>query len=123
MVDPDDNFMKTKLELMSMQLADPNLGNFKGKGAIFKVYGKTHEERTVEANRMARTVWDGLHLHKERMHKTTFAVKRMMEKSHAGQEKRRHKMCLLRKKTRAEINLVCNYMLFKKGKFVPSRMV
>jgi hypothetical protein len=40
-----------------------------------------------------------------------------------GEKERRAKKTSERKTTRAQVNLLCKYMLFKKGKFMPGKMV
>jgi len=40
-----------------------------------------------------------------------------------GERERRAKITSARKTTRGQVNLLCRYMLFKKGKFTPGKMV
>lgn len=62
-------------------------------------------------------------LNKSILVKYPTARTRIFGQVNPGETERRAKKTMERKNTRAQVNLLCKYMLFKKGKFVPGRMV
>ena len=62
-------------------------------------------------------------MHKEPVFRFPQFTRRIMGRDWPGEERRKRRFALERKETRKQAAQLCKFMLFKKGKFIPGKMV
>ena len=65
----------------------------------------------------------GFQLHKEPAIRYGYATHRVIGRTKPGEVRRRTRIAGKRKETRADVQQLCKYMIFKGGKFMPGKMV
>ena len=79
------------------------------------------QEMTVMSK--VNEIMNGCALHKLPIIKYPQYTRRICGRTWPGEERRRLSKTLERKATRSQAAQLCKYMLFKKGKFIPGKMV
>ena len=92
---------------------EPNMGSFEADERAIK-------KQVLEAIKKA---YVGMKFGERACNKYPIATHRFEGHVNPGERLRRHRITQDRKKTRAQVNLLCKYMLYKNGKFVPGKMV
>eukprot|EP00347_Sterkiella_histriomuscorum_P015053 403358485 len=113
-------------EFLGVQKNDllPELSTFKGRSYVYRFDDNLDPQQAlVKQLRACNQFMKQTGLNKSREVKHPTAMRRIFGQVNPGETERRERKTMERKTTRAQANLLCKYMLYKKGKFVPGKMV
>ena len=109
---------------------DAFVSKFMGSAYVFKLktsHGVNNpvDQRAHKIDVMLATkkVMVGLQMHKMPQIRYPYATKRVCGRVNPGEVERKARKAGERKQTRADVEMLCKYMLFKNGKFMPGKMV
>ena len=86
--------------------------------------GSTDEYRhNVDVTVASRKWLVGMQNHKEPVVRFPWATRRAAGRTWPGEERRQRRKASSRKATRAEVQTLCKYMIWKADKFMPGKMV
>ena len=102
----------------------PDFSTYKGHSYIYKM-SETNSARAhlVEQMKAGNSFARQTHLTGSIEWRFPTAKRRIFGGTYPGEVERRARKTGERKTTRAQVELLCKYMLFKKGKFTPGKMV
>ena len=101
-----------------------DFSKIKGNGYVFKMQHITDPKVAgIEQLKAAKTFINGLSLPKRVEWRYPTATRRVFGGTYPGEVERKARKTAERKATRAEVEMLCKYMLFKKKKFTPGKMI
>jgi len=102
------------------------MGRFKGNAYVYRLspeYADEPRKRQMEMSAAVNSFLRGTSMYKEPIIRFPIATRRIAGRTHPGEVERQLRKTLKRKATRNQADMLCKYMLFKKGKFMPGKMV
>ena len=105
---------------------DPYLSKMKGKAFFYPIDAKLFNNQKLYMMELDRVIKEHSKGHKFEalpQYKYTFAIKRGIGRTWPGEERRQLRKTLERKETRRQAAMLCKYMVYKGGKFLPGKMV
>ena len=107
---------------------DSQLSNMKGRAYIYKMNEDYKKESMAKLQNMqygmiCNEMNSGLALHKHPLVKYPYCTHRVDGRVWPGEERRVMRKTQARKATRTQAEQLCKFMLFRKGKFLPGKMV
>ena len=119
--------IKDALAFLNGQM-DPVLSNLKGKAFVYKMNQDYIDQNNLRMIQMEHSqainqFMIGNSMHKEPSVKYPYCTHRVDGRVNPGEVERRLKKTLHRKATRSQADMLCKFMLFKKGKFMPGKMI
>jgi hypothetical protein len=85
--------------------------------------GKDARDHRIDQMMVVKKFMVGMQMHKQPKIRFPAATHRICGRVKPGEEERKKRMRLERKQTRADVELLCKYMLWKNNKFMPGKMV
>ena len=102
----------------------PDFSTYKGHSYIYKMNNfSSVKAHTFEQMRAANQFVKGIGLTKLPEVRYPVATRRLFGRVNPGEVERRARKTSDRKQTRGEVEMLCRFMLFKKKKFTPGKMV
>ncbi|CDW72818.1 UNKNOWN [Stylonychia lemnae] len=102
----------------------PQMSKHKGYSYVYKFPENSDAQQSLMKQlRVANTFLKDSGISNSIEAKYPSARIRIFGGTNPGEKERRAKITSARKTTRGQVNLLCRYMLFKKGKFTPGKMV
>uniref|UniRef100_A0A7S3CLR9 Uncharacterized protein n=1 Tax=Strombidium rassoulzadegani TaxID=1082188 RepID=A0A7S3CLR9_9SPIT len=110
---------------------DPSIGKHMGKGYIYHIKEKSpvgsnltdYEFQRYQSMQATKSFMLGLKIAQLPMNRYPSHTRRVAGRVWPGEARRRLRITNERKTTRAQVETLCKYMLFKNGKFIPGKMV
>ena len=102
----------------------PDFSLYKGHSYVYKMSNFTNtRSHLVEQLRATNQLVRGIGLTKLPEWRYPVATRRVFGRVNPGEVERRARKTSDRKQTRGEVEMLCRFMLFKKKKFTPGKMV
>lgn len=102
----------------------PSFSTYKGHSYIYKMSNfDTARGHQMECMRTAQNFLKQSGITRKVEFRYPTAVRRVFGNTNPGEKERRARKTGERKQTRGEVELLCKYMLFKKRKFTPGKMI
>ena len=105
---------------------NPELSNLKGKAYVYRMtpeYAGNPRMQQMEQMKAVNSFMTGTHMFQQPYIKYPYATHRVAGRMWPGEVERRLRKTKQRKATRAQAEMLCKFMLFKKGKFMPGKLV
>ena len=105
---------------------NPELSKIKGRCFYYPIDEQTRSSQRLqemEVNRIVNEFQTWFKLDENPWAKYPHATRRMVGRTWPGEARRRLRKTLERKETRRQAAMICKFMVFKGGKFMPGKMV